>query len=332
MDTTKRGKRQGDPFELLKIALLLMERLSASEGRTARQLTEHLAANGWSRDLRSVQRLLAGLEQHFPHLIASDRRHKPYRYHWVAGSAIRLPGPSPEDGLLLQLAQQYLEPLLPPAAQPRARQLFSVAEEQLQRAAQVPALKPNAEWPDKVRSISSLLPLLPPEIPPGVLKAVSQSLYANQVLELVYRTAADREMKQRVRPLGLLQQGPRLYLICLLPNNDRKPFSLALHRILVATDTGQPFERPADFSLDQYCAEGRLGFGHGKRVRLSFWIRKDAGQHLLETRLSADQQVVSEDKGYRIRATVYDSEALTWWLRGFGRQVREVQREPVDRE
>lgn len=321
---------KGDAFELLKITLTLMQRLSYSEGRTTQELAGHLQAAGFERDVRSVQRLLAGLEEHFPHLIAADRSCRPYRYCWVAGRAIRLPGPSPEDGVLLQLAHQYLEPLLPPAVQRRAQQLFGVAEAQLQRAAQVPALKPNAEWPDKVRSISSLFPLLPPEIADGVLRTVSQSLYSNHQLELIYRTAQDHELKQRVRPLGLLQQGPRLYLICLMPKNDRKPFSLALHRILAATDTGKPFERPPGFSMDQYCAEGRLGFGHARRIRLSFWIRKDAGRHLLETRLSADQQVVEEGKGYRIAATVYDSEALTWWLRGFGRRIREVRREAVE--
>lgn len=324
------SKPTGDPFGLLKIALTLMQCLSSSEGRTAQQLTEYLVRVGPSRDVRSVQRLLVGLEQHFPHLVSADRSRKPYRYRWVGGSSLRLPGPSPEDGVLLQLAHQYLQPLLPPVVQRRARELFSVAEAQLQRAAGVPALKLHAEWPDKVRSISTLLPLLPPDVRPEVLKTVSQALYSNHLLELIYRSARDRDMKQRVRPLGLLQHGPRLYLICLLPNNDRKPFSLALHRILAATDTHRPFDRPADFSLDQYCAEGRLGFGHGQRIRLSFWIRKDAGRHLLETRLSEDQQVAEDGKGYRIRATVYDSEALTWWLRGFGRRLREVRREPVE--
>lgn len=327
--TDAEGPVRGDSFELLRIALTLMQRLSASEGRTTRELAAHLQSVGLARDVRSVQRLLAGLEQQFPHLIAADRTCRPYRYRWVAGNAIRLPGASPEDALLLQLAHQYLEPLLPPAVQKRARQLFGVAEAQLQRAAQVPALKPNAEWPDKVRSISSLLPLLPPEIADGVLRTVSQALYSNHLLELIYRTARDCEMKQRVRPLGLLQQGPRLYLICLLPKNDCKPFSLALHRILAATDTGLPFERPPEFSLDQYCAEGRLGFGHGQRIRLSFRIRRDAGRHLLETRLSADQQVIEDEQGYRITATVYDSEALTWWLRGFGRWIRDVRRERI---
>ncbi len=329
MHRQAQNPQRADHFETLKVCLLLMERLSVSEGRSAQQLTEQVTAAGLGRDLRSIQRLLSGLEIGFPHLISVDKRRKPYQYRWVGGGRIRLPGPSPEDGLLLQLARQYLEPLLPPAVQRRAHQLFGVAEAQLQRAAEVPALKPHAEWPDKVRSISSLFPLLPPEIAPGVLHAVSQALYENHILELIYRTAQDREMKQRVRPLGLLQQGPRLYLICLLPNNDVKPFSLALHRILAATDTGQTFTRPDGFSLDRYCAEGRLGFGHGKQIRLSFWIRRDAGQHLLETRLSEDQQVVVEGKGYRISATVYDSEALTWWLRGFGRRIRELRRTPL---
>ena len=89
------------------------------------------------------------------------------------------------------------------------------------------------------------------------------------------------------------------------------------------------FERPRDFDLKQYDDDGRFGYGNGKRIRLSFHIEKAAGLHLLESPLSADQQVVELENGYEITATVVDSEMLEWWLRGFGESIREIAKRPV---
>jgi hypothetical protein len=49
------------------------------------------------------------------------------------------------------------------------------------------------------------------------------------------------------------------------------------------------FCRPAVFKLDQYDDDGSFGFGEVERINLKFRIDKDAGRHLLETPLSADQ-------------------------------------------
>src|SRR5690606_30927109 len=123
-----------------------------------------------------------------------------------------------------------------------------------------------------------------------------------------------------VMPLGLAQQGPRLYLVCRYEGFDNER-SLAVHRIKRATVSGIGFQRPPEFSLQKYDDDGRFGFGEGKRITLSFCIAKPAGQHLLESRLSTDQRVVEHDDYYAITATVIDSARLTWWLNGFGEQV-----------
>jgi predicted DNA-binding transcriptional regulator YafY len=125
-------------------------------------------------------------------------------------------------------------------------------------------------------------------------------------------------------PLGLAQQGPRLYLVCRFPDYDNER-SLALHRITSARATAREFERPKEFDLQKYDNDGRFGFGEGKQIRLTFRITKAAGQHLLESPLSLDQQVVELEDHYEISATVVDSARLQWWLRGFGDAVRDVQ-------
>ena len=67
----------------------------------------------------------------------------------------------------------------------------------------------------------------------------------------------------------------------------------------------------------------RFGYGDGKLIRLSFRIEKEAGLHIVECPLSADQQVVELDDAYEVTATVVDSAMLDWWLRGFGTAISE---------
>ena len=127
-------------------------------------------------------------------------------------------------------------------------------------------------------------------------------------------------------PLGLAQQGPRLYLVCRFEGFDNER-SLALHRIGKAEASTLRFERPAGFDLQKYDDDGRFGFGEGERVRLSFAIEKETGFHLLETPLSRDQQVREVDDSWmEVTATVVDSAMLDWWLRGFGEAVRGVRK------
>ena len=131
-------------------------------------------------------------------------------------------------------------------------------------------------------------------------------------------------------PLGLVQQGPRLYLVCRYRGYENER-NLALHRILSAEISTLTFERPKEFDLKRYDDDGRFGFGDGEKVRLTFVIEHDAGLHLLESPLSSDQQVHELAGGkLEITATVIDSAMLDRWLRGFGRAVNAVRKNAIE--
>ena len=179
-----------------------------------------------------------------------------------------------------------------------------------------------------MRIVDTTQPLLPPKIRDGVLETVSNALYENKWLKLRYENADGKRGNYRVVPLGLAQQGPRLYLVCRFQDfgNER---SLALHRIISAEVSTMSFDRPPEFDLKKYDDDGRFGFGGGERVRLSFRIEKPYGAHLLETPLSKDQEAKDLDDEYEITATVVDTEQLNWWLRSFGDAVRAVIKFPL---
>jgi predicted DNA-binding transcriptional regulator YafY len=181
------------------------------------------------------------------------------------------------------------------------------------------------EWLSKVREVSTTQPLLPPKIRPGVFEEVSNALYANRWLEVEYRNAAGKTSNAQVMPLGLAQQGPRLYLVCRFRGFDNER-SLALHRLIDAKASTLAFKRPREFDLQKYDDAGRFGFGEGERIHLTFRIDKGAGLHLLESPLSTDQRVREIGDQFEISASVVDTAQLKWWLRGFGNQVRSIRR------
>ena len=51
-----------------------------------------------------------------------------------------------------------------------------------------------------------------------------------------------------------------------------------------------------------------------------------AAEHLLETRLSLNQQIVPDQAGWvRLQATVPNTAQLRWWLMGFGEGVEVLE-------
>ena len=121
-----------------------------------------------------------------------------------------------------------------------------------------------------------------------------------------------------------------MYLICRFEGYDDDR-ALAIHRIQAAEGSTLTFKRPKGFDLKQYEDEGRFGFGEGKKIRLTFRIKKEHGHFLLESGLSKDQTVKDVGDAYEISATVVDSEMLEWWLRGFGDSATNVRRRKLPR-
>ncbi len=322
----------------LDTALLLMEilkRIPRQRRVTAAELQKQLAAHGYDRNIRSIQRHLDTLSSAFG--LERDERSKPFGYRWrEQAAALSLPGLTAQESLLLQLAQQHLQALLPPRLMRSMEPYFEQAGRNLDVGAD-PRTAGDAgdaqarsarQWLRKVRVVPTSQPLLPPKIAPEVFEEVTAALQDNRWLQVQYRNAAQQERDACVMPLGLVQQGTSLYLVCRFEGYDNER-NLALHRMHAAQALLRSFSYPDDFDLARYEADGRFGYGDGARVQLRFCISKAAGLHLTEARLSEDQQVKEHPEHYAISATVVDSAMLTWWLRGFGDEVWDVRRRAV---
>ncbi|PAT39228.1 WYL domain-containing protein [Vandammella animalimorsus] len=317
--------KRPDTLETVQLAIELLRRIPRHRKITAAELHQQLRDAGIERELRTIQRQLEMLSEHFE--IERDERSKPYGYRWLEQArALAVPTLTPQESLLLQLAEEHLRHLLPPRLMGAMSGFFSQARRNLGHEAHTHL---ERQWPYKVRVVATSQPLLPPRIRPGVFDTVSQALYANCWLELDYQNANGKRSRFDFMPLGLVQQGVRLYIVGRYRGFDNER-NLALNRIHSAEMSTLTFERPKGFDLKQYDDEGRFGFGEGRQIRLCFCIEHAAGLHLLESPLSTDQQASQRADGLlEISATVVDSAMLDWWLRGFGSAVREVRKQPL---
>ncbi len=318
-------KEREKSLETLRLIIAILRRIPRVGSITANLLQEQLAAEGLERDVRTIQRQMESLSADPELGIERDDRSKPYGYRWAKGAkGLSVMGLTPQEALLLRLAEQQLKSLLPARLMKSMDGFFEQAHRQL---ADMAPTRLEREWLDKVRVVSTSQPLLPPKIDPGMFEQVSNALYGNLWLEVDYQSGAGKQTKARVMPLGLVQQGQRLYLVCRFDGHENER-CLALHRMRSAEATTLAFERPRDFSLQKFDDAGRFAWGTGQPIHLVFWASKGLAINLIETPLSVDQVVEAVDDGYRVSARVVDSMLLRQWLRGHGQGVRVL--EPFD--
>jgi hypothetical protein len=124
--------------------------------------------------------------------------------------------------------------LLPSCLMKSMSAFFSQAKRQL---GEQPAARQEREWLKKVRVVSTSQPLLPPKVDNQVFEQVCSALYGDQWLTVEYHNAAGEDIKSRIMLLRLVQQGPRMYLVCRFDGYpSQRP---------VATLTHQPWRKHA---------------------------------------------------------------------------------------
>lgn len=303
----------------------LIRRIPKGRKITASELHQAMRHAGWDRDLRTIQRQLDDISRIFSQYIDRDDREKPYGYSWKPyASGLMLSAMTPQESLLMLLAEQHLRYLLPASVMKSMESFFKTAQTQISPFDK--NTKKQKEWLSKVLVISESQPLIPPKIDGKALEAVSNALYENRWLKIEYQNVAGNQMTSEVMPLGLAQQGQRVYLVCRYKGYDNER-TLAMHRIQKAEMQPDVFIRPTGFDLKKYDEAGNFGVSYGKRIRLSFNIIKDSVYYLLESPLSTDQTCEEIEDGYHLTATVTDSVRLDRWLNGFGDGIWDVKKE-----
>jgi predicted DNA-binding transcriptional regulator YafY len=75
-----------------------------------------------------------------------------------------------------------------------------------------------------------------------------------------------------------------------------------------------PSLKPEGFDLKQYIANGSMQFASKGEIHLRAWISDDLARLISETPISADMQLIKQQDGSTLTATVNDSWELKWWI------------------
>jgi predicted DNA-binding transcriptional regulator YafY len=288
---------------------------------TGTDLTRKLASAGFSVTKRTVERDLQSLSAIFP--LVSDTRAKPYGWSWERGAAaLDVPALSPPEASSFLMLRKFLESLTPASVLDQLAPYFGMAEQCLNVQG---GSAPLRDWLKKIAIVPANLELLPANVPEPILATVQEALLGNQQLKLRYRKRGERsDVEYIAHPLGLVQRGGVFYLVATLFDYDDTRL-LVLHRIRHAEMLLEPATLHKNFSLAAYIADGNMGFGKTMPVDLVLRFTRNAGEHLWDTPLAANQQIVELPDGrVEVKARVADSLQLRWWLLGFADGVEVV--------
>ncbi|AYQ38047.1 WYL domain-containing protein [Burkholderia lata] len=270
-------------------------------------------------------------------LVVTQRRGRANCWSKVAGAsglAAKAAGVMTHDeALALQTLRRFSSWRIPALVAETLTPLFDVASKRL-ASVNSDHERRYRKWIDKIEVEAASFALLYPEVESAIFAAVSQALFYEQQLEIVYqpRSKIDNTEPKTVHPLGLVEVGGLVYLVAAMQRHE-KPAMYRLDRIQRASMLPNTFAYPRGFRLSEYVREQRqFDFMVEGEVLLKLRFANGAGNHLLEAPLSTDQRVEQHGDTLEVQGTVLLSQRLRWWLRAFGPNVEVLAPESLRAE
>ena len=305
----------------------ILSRLSTGKWLGTRELQESLNREGIDISLRTIQRDLNQIAQRFP--IESNKT-VPQGWRWRSDAPIQsLPNMTSSQAVTFMMVEEHLNHLLPPSLIDEMNPWFDLARRSLSSQNNV------RQWINRVRIVPASQPLIPPLVERQAQQASYEGLLQDKQIECIYRSRGHQseERNYTLNPLGLVQKGAIIYLICTrLDKLDVQTF--ALHRFQSATVLDTRAMHPVDFDIDKYIDSGALGFRVDfnkptESIELKLFMNESDALHFSESQLSHAQTITQlNDQLYEISAVVPFTSQLVWWLRSFGQKI--VRIEPIE--
>jgi predicted DNA-binding transcriptional regulator YafY len=275
---------------------------------------DHLECQNFTVTKRTIERDLQSLSATFP--ITVDTRSSPYGWSWEKGAAaIDVPGLSSAEAMTFAMTRQFLETLMPPSMLEQLAPYFGMAEQRLEALGDD---APTSAWGKKIAVIPPTQALLPPKIVDGVQAAIQEAVYLDRQVKIQYRKRGEKSnVEYVVHPLGLIQRGGVLYLVCTFFDYPGEKL-LVVHRMRSVAILEEKTKRPKGFKVSDFINRGGMGFGTAELIELVARFTHEAGEHLHDTPLSISQTLTDLPDGrIELRAQVHNTLQLRWWLQGF---------------
>lgn len=293
--------------------------VAPKKGLSAEQLkTRLLDLCGSVQTVRTIQRHLNSIRNSYGLEVCTDPDHSRTRlWRWPADAEdFAIPNRNgPVHHATHALASAHLHYLLPAEF---TRQHLKISTE-------------AQAWLKKVAVIGETQPRIPPQIDSDIYYVIASAL-EKECQAKISRTDRDGRVKKdnQISPLALIQRGFVVYVACRF-GSYMDPRLIPLHRISKAELLEDSPANLQDFDLQAYIRAGRSDFGSGKKMRVHLRFTEKAGDHLEETPLSEDQQLIFGDENgvLDVIATVNEAPVFDWWVRAMGDRVTVLAREIV---
>ncbi|WP_445115748.1 helix-turn-helix transcriptional regulator [Acinetobacter sp. WZC-1] len=306
----------------------ILSRLSTGKWMGTRELQETLQREGVEISLRTIQRDLNQIAQRFP--IESNKT-IPQGWRWRSDAPIQsLPHMTSSQAVTFMMVEEHLKHLLPPGLVEEMTPWFDLARRSLSTQNNV------RQWINRVRIVPATQPLIPPLVERQAQQAIYEGLLQDKQVECLYRSRGHlaEEKSYILNPLGLVQKGAIIYLVC--TRHDKSDVqTFALHRFKSAKVLDTRAMHPVNFDIDSYIDSGALGFRVDfntptEHIELKLVMNEDDAQYFTESQLSENQQIEQLNAElYQISAVVPFTSQLVWWLRSFGKKLIRIEPETV---
>ncbi|OTG93429.1 helix-turn-helix transcriptional regulator [Acinetobacter sp. ANC 3832] len=305
----------------------ILSRLSTGKWMGTRELQETLEREGIEISLRTIQRDLNQISQRFP--IESNKT-VPQGWRWRSDAPIQsLPHMTSSQAVTFMMVEEHLKHLLPPSLIDEMNPWFDLARRSLSTQNNV------RQWINRVRIVPANQPVIPPVVEKQAQQAIYEGLLQDKQIECIYRARGHlgEEKTYTLNPLGLVQKGAIIYLICTRFDKSEVQ-TFALHRFKSATVLDTRALHPVNFDIDAYIDSGALGFRVDfskptETIELKLVMNEDDAQHFTESQLSKDQKIQQlNNELFQVSAMVPFTSQLVWWLRSFGKKI--VRIEPIE--
>ena len=310
----QRSDGAGDAVLMVEILRLIP---SSSRKITQKEILASLKEMGFEPSKRRLERVLSAMCEHEEFRITCDKRSRPYGYtQQVRNGGLSFGDLTTPECLLIRLTEEYLKYQLPKSVTDSMENIFVHAREKLGEGARRGRA---ADWISKVAFVSDWIPMKSPEIKPRIFDEISNSLYSENQIEALYRNSAGEQTKKMLSPLGIVQQGSRIYIVA-FDHEAQTVKHFAAHRFVEAKQTAFPISRPEGFELDEYVRSRHFNYSNGGKVVLRLEFSSQVLANVLEETGFIDGQTLVrlEDGFWRLEAVVDDSRLVDAWIASWG--------------
>ena len=314
-------KKKPPTTEAIRRGLTIMGLMQPHTAYSTGKIHSELLDKGFNISLRTVERDMKILPEQFPERIDVIDSTRPYTYR-LPREHRKFSGMSPEEAVCLQLAFDYLSPLLPNRSLDPIAPYLREAEKVLEETQSIKMKK----WKSKVLTQYEGLQLQPAAIDKDILSNMHEALWAGRTIKVSYLSKNQTKPKDYVlHPGGLVYRGRVSYRVGSFEGNPENIIYLPLHRFKKVSVLD-------DFSVHENedikrLTEGLLGFKvKSNKINVELKFSKFAGTHLYESPLSDTQKITSTKDGFlKVKDAVIDDMELRFWIRGFGDEVEVIR-------